>query len=155
MDLGAVAVPAGFTPERLPFGVSLIAPAWSDADLLGWLADCSAPPCRRSARRPLPLPAAESIPVDTSLVDVMVCGRPHVRPAVEQAIARTRRAADKHHAHCAIYRFYALPGGPPYRPGLVQVKEGGIAVEWKSGACRWSTLDRSLAGFPRRSASAR
>ena len=34
MDCAAVAVPAGFTPEGLPFGVSLIAPAWSDADLL-------------------------------------------------------------------------------------------------------------------------
>ena len=34
MDLAAVAVPAGFTPAKLPFGISLIAPAWSDGELL-------------------------------------------------------------------------------------------------------------------------
>ncbi len=34
MDLAAVAVPAGFTARGLPFGVSLIGPAWTDDDLL-------------------------------------------------------------------------------------------------------------------------
>jgi allophanate hydrolase len=34
MDLAAVAVPAGFRADGLPFGVSLIGPAFSDADLL-------------------------------------------------------------------------------------------------------------------------
>jgi allophanate hydrolase len=27
------------------------------------------------------------------------------------------------------YRLYALPGGPPKRPGLVQVTENGMAIE--------------------------
>ena len=27
------------------------------------------------------------------------------------------------------YRFYALPGGPPHRPGLVRVGAGGSAIE--------------------------
>ena len=51
MDLAAVAVPAGFTPQGLPFGVSLIAPAWSDADLLALAAARIAPRCRRWAPR--------------------------------------------------------------------------------------------------------
>jgi len=34
MDLAAVAVPAGFRGDGLPFGVSLIGPAFSDCDLL-------------------------------------------------------------------------------------------------------------------------
>jgi len=28
-----------------------------------------------------------------------------------------------------IYRFYALPGGPPFRPGLVQVAQQGVAID--------------------------
>jgi allophanate hydrolase len=34
MDLAAIALPAGFRPDGLPFGVSLIAPAFSDAALI-------------------------------------------------------------------------------------------------------------------------
>jgi allophanate hydrolase len=34
LDLAGVAVPAGFTPSGLPFGVTLAGPAWSDFDLL-------------------------------------------------------------------------------------------------------------------------
>ncbi len=33
LDLAALAVPAGFRPDGLPFGVTLIAPAWHDAAL--------------------------------------------------------------------------------------------------------------------------
>jgi allophanate hydrolase len=34
LDLASVAVPAGFRSDRLPFGISLTGPAWSDAALL-------------------------------------------------------------------------------------------------------------------------
>src|SRR5204862_86581 len=34
LDLAAIALPAGFRTDRLPFGVSLIGPAFSDAALL-------------------------------------------------------------------------------------------------------------------------
>ena len=27
-----------------------------------------------------------------------------------------------------IYRFYALAGGPPFRPGMVRVANGGVAI---------------------------
>jgi allophanate hydrolase len=34
LDLAGVAVPAGFTPAGLPFGITLVGPAWSDFGLL-------------------------------------------------------------------------------------------------------------------------
>jgi allophanate hydrolase len=34
LDLAGIAVPAGFTTAGLPFGVTLVGPAWSDCDLL-------------------------------------------------------------------------------------------------------------------------
>jgi allophanate hydrolase len=29
----------------------------------------------------------------------------------------------------SAYKLYALPAGPPYRPGLIRVAEGGAAIE--------------------------
>jgi allophanate hydrolase len=47
-----------------------------------------------------------------------------------------------------VYRFYALPGGPPFRPGLVRVSEGGVAVDvevWRVPAEHFGTF---VAGIP-------
>ena len=46
------------------------------------------------------------------------------------------------------YRFYALPGGPPWRPGLVQVGKGqgyGIEVEvWEMPATAFGSFVASI-----------
>ena len=63
MDLAAVAVPAGFTPQGLPFGVSLIAPAWSDADLLALAARAHRAAVSTLGATKLPLPPAEPLTV--------------------------------------------------------------------------------------------
>jgi allophanate hydrolase len=130
MDLAAVAVPAGFTPERLPFGVSLIAPAWSDADLLALAGRAQRAAVSTLGATGLPLPAPPPpVTAGNDVVDVMVCGAhmsglPLNKQLLERGawqVATTRTAP--------IYRFYALPGGPPFRPGLVQVKDGGVAID--------------------------
>ncbi len=129
MDLAAVAVPTGFTPARLPFGVSLIAPAWSDADLLTLAGRLQRASVSTLGATTLPLPPAEPAIAGASLVDVMVCGA-HMsglrlnKQLLERGawqVSTTRTAP--------LYRFYALPGGPPFRPGLVQVAEGGVAID--------------------------
>lgn len=46
------------------------------------------------------------------------------------------------------YKFYALPGGPPYRPGMVRVAEGGGAIEmeiWELPAREFGSF---VAGIP-------
>src|SRR5688572_22978615 len=76
MDLAGVAVPVGFTAAGLPFGVSLIAPAWSDADLLalaGRLHRAGATTLGATGL-PLPAPARQSAAAPEGFVDVMVCG---------------------------------------------------------------------------------
>ncbi len=45
------------------------------------------------------------------------------------------------------YRFYALPGGPPHRPGMVRVAEGGGAIElevWSLPAEKIGALLRQI-----------
>jgi allophanate hydrolase len=150
MDLAAVAVPAGFTPDGLPFGVSLIAPAWSDADLLALAARAQRAAVSTLGATSLPLPATDPWPAaeNGGFVDVMVCGA-HMSglPLNKQLLERgawqvsTTRTAP-------IYRFYALPGGPPFRPGLVRVKNDGVAIDvevWRVPAEHFGTF---VAGIP-------
>ena len=45
-----------------------------------------------------------------------------------------------------VYRFFALPGGPPHRPGMVRVAQGGGAVELEV----WSLPSEKVGAFLRR-----
>ena len=47
-----------------------------------------------------------------------------------------------------IYRFYALPGGPPFRPGLVQVNEGGVAIDVEVWRMPVEHFGSFVAGIP-------
>jgi allophanate hydrolase len=150
MDLAAVAVPAGFTPAAMPFGISLIAPAGSDADLLSLAgrAQRAAAPTLGATR--LPLPPAPGVPAAApeGLIDVMVCGahlsglplNPQLLERGARCVAVTRTAP--------IYRFYALPGGPPFRPGLVQVREGGVAIDVEVWRMPIEHFGSFVAGIP-------
>jgi allophanate hydrolase len=130
LDYAATAVPAGFQKNGLPFGVTLFAPAHQDGPCCGWPRACSAANAplgatglRRKQRRARQRPARAGR-----------CGWPCAAPTCRacRSTGSSPRAAG---ACCgavkssAEYRFYALPGGPPHRPGMVRVAEGGAAIE--------------------------
>jgi len=46
------------------------------------------------------------------------------------------------------YRFYALPGGPPFRPGLVQVRDGGVAIDVEVWRMPLEHFGSFVAGIP-------
>jgi allophanate hydrolase len=149
MDLAAVAVPAGFTPARLPFGVSLIAPTWNDADLLALAGRLQRACVSTLGATSLPLAKAKAVSATSAdLVDVMVCGA-HMSglPLNKQLLERgawqisTTRTAP-------VYRFFALPGGPPFRPGLVQVSEGGVAIDVEVWRMPVEHFGSFVAGIP-------
>lgn len=135
LDLAAVALPAGFRPNGLPFGVSLIGPAQTDVALLS-VAD-------RLHRHlgetlgGLPTPLAETAlltppvtPPGCTLLAVVgahLTGEPLNRQLTERG-ARLTTAAKT----AAGYRLYALANTLPAKPGLVRAPgfEGpGIDVE--------------------------
>jgi allophanate hydrolase len=145
LDLAAVAVPAGFTGAGLPFGVTLAGPAWSDFELLrlaARLQRCGAP---RLGALPLPLGAA---PVYdwASLIDgisLAVCGA-HLQglPLNHQLIERGAVLLERT-VTTPDYRLYALPEGPPARPGLMRVETQGAAIEvevWSVPAAAFGTF---------------
>ena len=135
LDLAAVAVPAGMRPDGLPFGVSLIAPAFTDrARLL--LAD----PLQRSLNTKLggsqralaATPALAIPPVPPGCLLMTVVGA-HLsgQPLNWQLTQRGGRLLRSCRTH-PDYRLYALKNTTPPKPGLVWSPgfEGpGIAVE--------------------------
>jgi allophanate hydrolase len=129
LDLAAVAVPAGFRPNGLPFGVSFIGPAFSDSALLS-LADL--------------YHRGEAVGTALGCVSVAVVGA-HLtgQPLNWQLTSRGARLI-KTCKTAPGYRLYALDGTVPPKPGLVRDEsfEGpGIEVEV------WTMPEEQFGGF--------
>jgi allophanate hydrolase len=150
LDYAATALPAGFLSTGLPFGVTLFAPAHQDAPLLHlaarWQRQLGLPP-GTSAQ---PLPAASSVAgLPSGQVRVAVCGA-HMRglPLNWQLTTRGARLVCTTRL-APLYKLYALPGGPPLRPGMVRVGEregGAIELEiWELPAREFGSF---VAGIP-------
>ncbi len=48
----------------------------------------------------------------------------------------------------ACYRLFALPGGPPHRPGLIRVTSGGGAIDVEVWSLPTEHVGSFLAGIP-------
>lgn len=120
LDLSACAVPAGFTSEGLPFGVTLAAPAWYEHSLLNVGEKLHAASGYASGLIE---------PHQPQTVVLAVCGA-HMSglPLNHELTGRGARLVEKS-STAPQYRFFALENFTPPRPGLVQVNEGGGTIE--------------------------
>ena len=148
LDYAAVAVPAGFMQNGLPWGVTLFGRAFTDQYLLG-LADA----LQRqhglllSGERTLESPAPASL-ARHDRARVVVCGAHldglplnwQLRQRGGRLLEATQSSPD--------YRLYALAGGPPYRPGMVRVADGGAAIAVEVWELPSSELGSFLTGIP-------
>jgi len=149
LDYSALAIPAGFRADGLPLGVTLFAPAFYDHDLL-MLGDR----LHRAADLPLgasrrPLPQQPWVRADHGhCIELAVCGA-HMRglPLNHQLTGRNARFLRKQRS-APDYRFFALAGGPPQRPGMVLVESGGGAVEMEIWAVPADGFGSFVAGIP-------
>jgi allophanate hydrolase len=137
LDCAALAVPAGFQQDGLPFGITLVAPAHQDVPLL-----------HLAERYGLGGQVATTAAVTTGRVRVAVCGA-HLEglPLNHQLTSRGAHLVARTHSS-PDYQLYALPGGPPYRPGMVRVAQGGSAIEvevWEMADCKFGSF---VAGIP-------
>jgi allophanate hydrolase len=140
MDLAAVAVPAGFRRDGLPFGVSLVGRSFSDAALLALAGRYAG---EADAAPPAMLPPAPGC-IHVAVVGAHLTGQ----PLNAQLIGRGARLV----MACRTspeYRFYALANTTPPKPGLVREPgyEGqGIALEvWAVPADQFGSF---VAGVP-------
>lgn len=129
LDLAALAVPAGFRSDGLPFGVTLIAPAWHDrvlASLGGRFAGRLDLPLGATGHHVPPRPHREAGGggMMIAVVGAHLSGMPLNHQLTEGGaalIAATRTAPH--------YRLYEIAGAPP-RPGLVRAGNGaGYAID--------------------------
>jgi allophanate hydrolase len=131
MDLAAIAVPAGVRTNRLPFGVSVIGPAFSDRGLVG-IAERFA-----TLADPDPLQAPGCVPV--AVVGAHLSGQPLNWQLTERG-ARLALACRT----SADYRLFALAHTLPPKPGLVRVGGAeGHAIEVEV----WSVPEHRFGGF--------
>jgi len=150
LDLAAIAVPAGLQADGLAFGVTLTAPAWHDTALCA-LADAlhraQDLPLGALARRLSATPKLAPDAAADSFVRVAVCGA-HMSglPLNNQLTERGGRPLRSCRT-AAHYRLFALPGGPPQRPGLLRAETGqSIEVEvWKMPVAAFGSF---VAGIP-------
>ncbi len=134
LDLCALAVPGRFREDGFPSGVTLIAPRGADGLIAALGARLHAVAGVNVGNSPMEIPAEPEGPViaraaegeiEIAVVGAHLSGLPlngEVTGLGGRFLRATRTSPD--------YRFYALPGGPPARPGLVRVAAGtGTAIE--------------------------
>ena len=131
LDLSAIAVPAGFQSDGLPFGVTLAAPAFGDDVLLALGGAVQRATVTTMGATGLPLPQDSlEIPKNDKIVSVAVCGA-HMSglPLNHQLTERGARLVQKCRT-APVYRLYALTAFAPPRPGMLRAEAGApIEVE--------------------------
>ncbi|MCG7993253.1 MAG: allophanate hydrolase [Candidatus Thiodiazotropha lotti] len=144
LDLASVAVPTQMTTSGLPFGITLVGDAFTDRALLS-----IAKRIHRqfelkigASQYELQSTAQPSVG-DYNKIDVVVCGA-HLQGLPLNWQLTERGATLKAKTKTApIYRMYALPGGPPARPGLILDEAAGGAIEVEV----WSMPQSQFGGF--------
>jgi allophanate hydrolase len=127
LDLAAITVPAGFRPDGLPFGITLIGPAGSDAALAALGAKFNKEPDIED-------PDIEiHSSIRLAVVGAHLSGMPLNHQLTERRARLVRSART-----APTYRLYALEG----KPGLVRAEAGG-AIELEV----WELEPRAFGSF--------
>lgn len=124
-DCSALALPAGLREDGLPFGITLIGPAWQDAALAEFGRRWQrARPWKRGALDqllPVPKPEQETPPgyLRLSVVGAHLSGMPLNSQLTERGARFVERSQT-----ASSYRLFALPNTTPPKPGLIRSTQG-------------------------------
>ncbi|MFT4916374.1 MAG: allophanate hydrolase, partial [Yoonia sp.] len=150
LDMCAIAVPTAPRSDDRPGSVTLIAAAGNDADVAviarGFEADCS----RTLGATVYPVPTPSALPMGASdQIELAVCGAHMTDLPLNWQLTDLGGTFVRKAVTSEQYKFYALAGGPPARPGLVRVDGtdgGAIALEiWSLPKTAFGTF---MAGIP-------
>ena len=161
LDLAALAVPAGFRADGLPFGVTLVGRAGTDAQLLA-LGDrlhraaagllgtlgVAIPTVFAAVASSLGQNSPGTSVSSEDRIRVAVCGAHMEGLPLNQQLTSRNAVLVSRTRTTPNYRFYALPGGPPHRPGLVRVVNNGASVEVEVWSVPTAFFGSFVAGIP-------
>jgi allophanate hydrolase len=145
--LSALALPAGFRPDGMPFGITLIGAAHRDRALLAfgarWQREVPLPLGKTTSRLPATGhdPALAEDRVSIAVVGAHMSGLP-----LNSQLTDLGGRLEQSGKTAPVYRFYALPGGPPRRPGMVRVAKDGGVIELEV----WSLPATEVGSFLRK-----
>ncbi|MCJ2062147.1 allophanate hydrolase [Methylobacterium sp. J-088] len=151
LDWCALAVPGRPRTDGFPSGITLLAPRGSDGLLAALGARLHAASAGRIGAGESPVPDADPGPVrarpgeiELAVVGAHLSGLPLNHELAAHGARYLRTVATR-----PEYRLYALPGGPPHRPGLLRVAgdEGG-AIETEVWALPPAAFGAFVAAIP-------
>lgn len=129
----ALSLPAGFRKDGLPFGVTLIAPAWADLALAKYGKKWQAQrllPRGATGRIFKAVPAAQSTNPPAGFVRLAVVGAHLTGMPLNRELTDRKAVLVECTKTADVYRLYALPNTIPPKPGLVRSAVGApIEVE--------------------------
>ena len=143
LDYAAVAVPSAFMDNGLPWGVTLFGRAFTDHYLLS-LADA----LQRHTGLPVigghaPNLSAPATVARSDMARLVVCGAHLDGLALNGQLKQRGGRLLEVTQSSADYQLYALAGGPPFRPGMLRVAQGGVAIAVEV----WELPSRELGSF--------
>ncbi len=140
LDLASVAVPTGFTSKQLPFGITVIAPAFHDEKLLA-IAD------KLQQASDLKLGATEHkryeslAPAKFETLPIAVCGAHMSGLPLNHQLTELGGTFNRATSTSPKYRLFALPGTAPAKPGMIRDEAAGAAIElevWDLPKTQWA-----------------
>jgi allophanate hydrolase len=150
LDYSALAIPAGFTQQGLPFGVTLFANAFEDKLLQRVSEKYLAVNNWGMGATGLNMPAITTSPDLDGYIPVAVCGAHLTGMPLNPQLTDRNSILLQSTTTSPHYAFYALAGGPPFRPGLKRVNEGeqGEAIFVEVWAVPQAQFGTFVAGIP-------
>lgn len=153
LDYAAIAIPAAKLNCGIPFGATLFSRSFSDTSLIDIAGDIL-----RKDRYTMgatdytwqPITNNPSITSGQSLehINLAVCGAHLSGMPLNYQLIDMGAYLLKETSTSSNYHLYKLPGGPPYRPGLVWVADGGYCIDIEIWSVPAARLGQFLANIP-------
>jgi allophanate hydrolase len=151
LDMSALALPAPFRADGFPAGITFIGPHGADAILAGIGRDYHAASGAGMGTRRAPPPVfnVKEVVAPNDEIELVVVGAHLSGMALNGELTSIGGRLSRAVTTEPCYKFYALAGGPPKRPGLLRVAPGkGASIQTEVWTLSPASFARFAANIP-------